>query len=37
MRIVIENASFKVSNNEILKGVDMQIDTGGRKVAERRC
>lgn len=28
MRIVIENASFKVSNNEILKGVDMQIDTG---------
>ena len=28
MRIGIENVSFRVSNNEILKGVDMQIDSG---------
>tara|TARA_B100001750_G_C15522146_1_gene612724 strand:+ start:768 stop:1469 length:702 start_codon:yes stop_codon:yes gene_type:complete len=28
MKIIIENASFKVSNNEILKDVDMQINTG---------
>ena len=28
MKIIIKNASFKVSNNEILKDVDMQINTG---------
>jgi len=28
MRIGIENVSFRVSNNEILKGVDLQIDSG---------